>query len=71
MEKRIFLLLLVILFGNLTFTAVDGVSVRVPICALRSVKDYILGFRNQSCPVYGDQLAERPHFIAVTQVTSG
>ncbi|KAF8049989.1 hypothetical protein N665_2080s0007 [Sinapis alba] len=63
MEKGIFLLLLVILFGN----SVDGVSVRVPICAMRSVKDYTLGFRNQSCPVYGDKLAEPPHFLAVTE----
>ncbi|KAJ4881449.1 5'-adenylylsulfate reductase-like 4 [Raphanus sativus] len=65
MEKRIFLLLLVILFWNLTFTAVDGVSVtvRVPVCAMRSVKDYTLGFRDQSCPVYDDdKLPERPHF---------
>ncbi|CAN7030441.1 5'-adenylylsulfate reductase-like 4 [Brassica rapa] len=67
MEKGILLLVLVILFGNLMFTAVDGVSVRAPICAMRSVKDYALGFREQSCPFYGDELADRPHFVVVTE----
>ncbi|CAH8352009.1 unnamed protein product [Eruca vesicaria subsp. sativa] len=67
MEKGIFLLLLVILFGNLTFTAVDSVSVRVPICAMRSVKDYTLGFQDQSCTVSDNELAERPNFVTVTE----
>uniref|UniRef100_A0A1J3JD53 5'-adenylylsulfate reductase-like 4 n=1 Tax=Noccaea caerulescens TaxID=107243 RepID=A0A1J3JD53_NOCCA len=70
MDKgRILLLLLVVLvFGNLTFTAVvvSSSSVRVPICTTRSVKDYTFGFRDQICPV-SDELDERPHFVAVTE----
>ncbi|VVB11743.1 unnamed protein product [Arabis nemorensis] len=67
MEKEISLLLFVMVFANLTFTPDAAISVRVPFCAMRSAKDYTLGFRDQSCPVSGDELAERPHFVAVTE----
>ncbi|KFK23381.1 hypothetical protein AALP_AAs59400U000300 [Arabis alpina] len=64
MEKWILLLLFFMVFSNLSF----GVfSVRVPFCPTRSVKDYTLGFRHQTCPVSGDELAQRPHFVAVTE----
>lgn len=71
MEKGILLLLLVMVFLNPTFTAVladDDSTVRVPFCSTRSVKDYIFGFRDQTCPVSGDESAERPHFVVVTEV---
>ncbi|KAL1218149.1 5'-adenylylsulfate reductase-like 4 [Cardamine amara subsp. amara] len=61
MEKGILLLLLV--FGNLTFTTVAD-SVRVPFCSPRSVKDYIFRLQDQTCSV---ESAERPHFIAVIE----
>ncbi|CAH2035350.1 unnamed protein product [Thlaspi arvense] len=66
MEKGILLLLLGILFGLLTLTTAENSSVRGPICVTRSLKDYILGFRDQTCAI-GDEFAERPHFFAVTE----
>ncbi|KAJ0235591.1 5'-adenylylsulfate reductase-like 4 [Hirschfeldia incana] len=60
MEKWIFLLLLVIVFGNLTSVAF---SVSAPICAPRSVKDYTFESRDPTCP-----LSDESHVrLAVTE----
>ncbi|XP_010461284.1 PREDICTED: 5'-adenylylsulfate reductase-like 4 [Camelina sativa] len=67
MEKGILLLLLGMMFSNLTFAAVDDFTVRVPFCATRFAKDYIFGFRDQTCPVSGVESAHRPHFVVVTE----
>ncbi|CAN7046484.1 unnamed protein product [Brassica oleracea var. botrytis] len=63
MEKWNFLLLLVIVFGKLTFVAFCA---RVPICAPRSVKDYTFELRDPTCQL-SDELHERLHFVAVTE----
>ncbi|XP_013749255.2 5'-adenylylsulfate reductase-like 4 [Brassica napus] len=64
MEKWIFLLLLVIVFGKLTFVAFCA---RVPICTPRSVKDYYtFELRDPTCPL-SDELHERLHFVVVTE----
>jgi len=69
MEKEILLLLLVIMFLNLTLTTVADVdAVRVPFCATKSVKDSIFGLRDQTCSVSGVESDERPRFVAVTEV---
>ncbi|KAJ4895061.1 5'-adenylylsulfate reductase-like 4 [Raphanus sativus] len=61
MEKRIFLMLLLIVFGNQTFIAF---CVRVPICAPRSAKDYtFFELRDPTCPLSDEPL----HFLAVTE----
>lgn len=62
MEKRIFLLLLLMVFGNQTFIAF---CVRVPICAPRSVKDHtFFELRDPTCPLSDEPL----HFLDVTEV---
>lgn len=71
MEKGILLLLLFATVVSSFSSPDDAFSVRVPFCATRSAKDYILGFQYQICPVSwdsGDELADRPHFVAVTEV---
>ena len=58
------MLLLVIVFGKLTFVAFCA---RVPICTPRSVKDYYtFELRDPTCPL-SDELHERLPFVAVTE----
>ncbi|KAF8085094.1 hypothetical protein N665_0681s0017 [Sinapis alba] len=66
MEKRILLFLRLVTLASASIVS-SSFSVRVPICPVRSAKDYILGLQNRICPCGDDSVSRRSRFVSITE----